>query len=185
MQRIDPISRRDKYGSRINRRHSPFFVFLVPIASILLGSILPFFLIAGDYPIIPPLGYMMLLAWRFMRPELMPVWAGIPLGLFDDIFNAEPMGWSLMTWSLTLLVFYSLDDFFPWRGFIVNWVLGAVFAVLYISFGAIVANHGIDGELLIAIIPQMLLAILAFPLFSLLVARLDELRLTRFRVRRP
>ena len=54
-----------EYESRIDRESSPARMLLVPILSVMVGSMatawLP--LIAGT-PLLPPLGLMMLLAWR-------------------------------------------------------------------------------------------------------------------------
>ena len=41
MERNDPRSRSDAYGSRINRSHSPIIANAVPWISIVIGSILP------------------------------------------------------------------------------------------------------------------------------------------------
>ena len=50
-------ARRDRYGSKINRTHSPALAYAVPGVSILLGSLLPQLPIASAVPIVPPLGF--------------------------------------------------------------------------------------------------------------------------------
>ena len=74
-----------EYESRIERYQSPLRMRAVPFLTIMAASMLtalPFF---TEGPLLPPMGLMMLLAWRLMRPGLLPVWAGLPLGLFDDV----------------------------------------------------------------------------------------------------
>ena len=70
---------------RINRAPSPFIARSVPWLSIMLASLLPAWLLIASAPVMPPIAFLMLLAWRQLRPGLLPVWAGLPLGLFDDL----------------------------------------------------------------------------------------------------
>ena len=53
----------------------------------MLGSMLTALPLVSGLPLVPPFGFLMLLAWRFVRPGLLPVWAGLPLGLWDDLFS--------------------------------------------------------------------------------------------------
>ena len=99
MERNDPRARTDAYGSRINRSHSNMLANAVPWASIMVASILPVFPIATALPVVPPLGLLMLLGWRLVRPGLLPVWAGLPLGLIDDLFSGQPFGFAMFVWS--------------------------------------------------------------------------------------
>jgi cell shape-determining protein MreD len=91
------------YESRIDREQSPLKMLIIPIASVLLGSMvtaMPFF---PDGPMLPPIGFMLFLGWRLMRPGIWPVWAGLPFGLFDDLFSGQPFGSSALLWSLSIL----------------------------------------------------------------------------------
>ena len=92
MERLNPRARSDHYGSRINRTQSPLRAGSVPYLSIMLGSLVPLLLIADVMPLLPPLGFLMLIAWRLMRPGLLPLWAGAPLGAFDDLVSGQPFG---------------------------------------------------------------------------------------------
>ena len=73
MERMNPRSRSDAYGSRINRSHSTVLANGVPYLSIMLASVLPLIVIASALPIVPPLGFLMLIGWRLVRPGLLPV----------------------------------------------------------------------------------------------------------------
>lgn len=181
MERVNPQSRRDAYGSRINRAPSPALVFAVPIVSILLGTLLPLFFITSAAPYIPPLAFMMLMGWRIIRPGIFPVWIGFPLGLFDDLFSGQPFGSAMMLWSLAMIAIEIIEARFPWRSFVQDWLTVAGFTVLYIATGALISGGDVTAPMLVALLPQAVLAIMLFPVVARIVARLDRLRLTRFR----
>ena len=92
MEQLNPQSRRDPYGSRINRRESLVLAYGLPWATILFGSLTPWLPIIAPAPVLPPFGFLLMLAWRLLRPGLLPPWAGLPLGLFDDLYSGQPMG---------------------------------------------------------------------------------------------
>ena len=181
MERIEPRARSDAYGSRINRSHSPLLANIIPWASILIASILPIFAIAAALPMVPPLGFVVLLAWRLVRPGLLPVWAGFPLGLFDDLFSGQPFGFGIMTWSMTLLIIEAIEMRWPWRAFWQDWFTAGILSLLYLFAGWFLSGASPTLPSLIALVPQIVLTILVFPVIARFVARLDELRLRRWR----
>ncbi len=181
MERNDPRSRSDAYGSRINRSHSPVVATIIPWISIPLGSILPIFVIATALPIIPPFGFLMLLAWRLVRPGLLPVWVGIPLGLFDDLFNGQPFGFAVFTWSVALLAIELIEARFPWRAFWQDWLTASILIFGYLMFGWLLSGATPNLHSLVAMVPQLVLTILLFPLAARFVSLLDRVRLTRWR----
>ncbi|OBX20822.1 rod shape-determining protein MreD [Erythrobacter sp. QSSC1-22B] len=175
---MNPKSRSDTYGRRINRSHSTVVATIVPYLSVLIASLTPMFFIATALPIIPPLGFMMLLAWRLVRPGLLPVWAGFPLGLFDDLFSGQPLGSAILLWSVAMIAIELIETRFPWRSFAQDWFTAGLILLVYVPAAMLVSG----GELtLVALGPQLMLSILVFPLFARLVARLDQMRLTRWR----
>lgn len=181
MDRIDPRSRRDRFGSRINRDQSPVLVYVVPWLSIMLASLTPFLPIISPAPVLPPFAFLMLLAWRFLRPGLLPLWAGLPLGLFDDMFSGQPLGSGILLFSLALLVVEAIDTRLPWRSFWFDWMVAALLATAYLAVAALVSGAQITGVQLTVIVPQLLLTVAPFPIIALLVAQLDRMRLTRVR----
>ncbi len=181
MDRINPKSRTDQYGRRINREESAIFAHSLPYISILLGSLIPALPVAVARPILPPLGFLMLIGWRIMRPGLLPLWAGFPLGAFDDLFSGQPFGSAILLWSLAMIVIELLESRFPWRGFWQDWFTAGLVTVVYIILSVAVSGATPNIHLLIANLPQMLLSILLYPIIARMVAWLDTLRLTRFR----
>ena len=181
MERLNPHSRSDRYGSRINRTQSPLRAGSVPYVSIMLGSVLPVLLIADVMPVMPPLGLLMLLAWRMVRPGLLPLWAGAPLGAFDDLFSGQPFGSAVLLWSLALIAIELIEARFPWRGFWQDWFTAGLAAVLVWLAGLMLSGAPVTPEMLVVALPQALLAVLLYPIVARMVASLDRFRLARAR----
>ena len=171
---------RDGFGGRINRTHSPFVARMIPWASIIIASILPIFPIMASMPLLPPVGFIVLIAWRLVRPGLLPVWAGLPLGFVDDLFSGQPFGNAMLLWSLTLIALEIFETRVPWRGFAQDWLVGSAAIAVYIIVCALIAGASVGG-LLSLLAPQLILSILLYPMFGRLVAFLDRFRLRRFR----
>lgn len=180
MERNDPRARSDAYGSRINRSHSPLLANIIPWASIILGSLLPIFAVSAALPLMPPLGFLLLIGWRLVRPGLLPVWAGFPLGLFDDLYSGQPFGFAILTWSLVLLAIELIENRWPWRVFWQDWFTAGILTILYLLVGWLLSGASPTLPSLIALVPQLVLSILLFPVIARMVARLDELRLRRW-----
>ena len=181
MERNDPRARSDAYGSRINRSHSPLLANLIPWSSILIASILPIFVVAAALPMVPPLGLLMLLSWRLVRPGLRPVWAGLPLGLVDDLFSGQPFGFAMFTWSLVMIGIELVETRLPWRAFWQDWFTAGIFIMVYILTGWLLSGGQPNLHSLIALAPQLVLTVLIFPITARLVALLDRVRLTRWK----
>jgi rod shape-determining protein MreD len=181
---IDQLSsraRQDRYGTKINRTHSPLRAYAVPWISIMLGSLLQQLPVASAVPLVPPLGFLLLLGWRLVRPGLLPVWAGFPLGLFDDLFSGQPFGSAIMLWSGTMLFLEVVETRFPWRGFFQDWVVAGLLAGWYLVIGAVVSGGEISGRMAQALVPQLLFTLVLIPVLSRIVAALDRFRLARVR----
>ena len=166
---------------RINRAPSPFIARSVPWLSIMLASLLPAWLLIASAPVMPPIAFLMLLAWRQLRPGLLPVWAGLPLGLFDDLCSGQPFGSAVLLWSAALIVLELIEARFPWRSLLLEWLVAAVLAAAYIVLCLAAANVAGAASPLQVIVPQTIVSILAYPLIGRMVAALDRIRLTPFR----
>ncbi len=181
MEQLDPRSRSDMYGRRINRAPSAWRVRVVPYAAIMLASLLPVVLIADLMPLLPPLGFLMLLAWRMVRPGIMPLWAGAPLGAFDDLVSGQPFGSAIMLWSLTMIAIELIETRFPWRDFWHDWFTAGVMTGIYWIATILLSGAPVTQEMLIVAAPQALLAVLLYPIIARMVAGLDRFRLARAR----
>jgi rod shape-determining protein MreD len=181
IEQLNPRARRDAFGSKINRDHSPLLALGLPWLSILLGSLTPLLPVIAPSPVLPPFAYLLLLAWRLMRPGLLPLWAGLPLGAFDDLYSGQPFGSGILLFSLTMIAIELLDVRFPWRSFWQDWIIATGLIAAYLLL-ALAMSGAHTGELeLVALVPQFLLSVLAFPVVARIVSLLDRLRLLRIR----
>lgn len=181
MDRLNPHARRDEYGSRIGRVHSPVLVHGIPPLTIILGSILPSLVMSSALPFVPPFGFIFLIAWRIVRPGLFPVWIGLPLGLVDDLFSGQPFGSAIFLWSIAMIAIELIEARFPWRNFIQDWLTMSGVITSYIIAAALFSGAEVTLHGVLALIPQALLSVLLFPIIARMVARLDRLRLMRIR----
>lgn len=181
METLHPKARRDPFGSKINRTHQPLLAYGLPWLSILLGSLTPWLPIIAPAPLLPPFGFMMLLAWRLLRPGLLPLWAGLPLGLFDDLYSGQPLGSGVLLFSLTLIAIELVEIRFPWRNFWLDWLTAAAILIVYLAVAAVLSGAALALVQLTVIVPQLVLSVVLFPVVARLVAQLDRLRLMRVR----
>jgi rod shape-determining protein MreD len=181
VETLNPRSRSDPFGSRINRAHSPILALGLPWFTIMLGSLTPWLPILAPAPVLPPFGFMVLLAWRLLRPGLLPLWAGMPLGMFDDLYSGQPFGSAVLLFSLTLLAVEVIEYRFPWRGFLLDWGLATIILAIYLAVAALISGARLTPVQLTVIVPQLLLSIVLYPFVAHLVALLDRLRLMRVR----
>jgi len=173
---LDPDRRK-----RINRAPSPVLAYTVPWLSVVLASAASGWITIAATPVVPPLGILMLVGWRQLRPGLLPAWAGLPLGLFDDLVSGQPAGSAVLLWSLTLLALDMIEARWPWRNFVIEWAVAAVLIALYLIAGAVIAS-GIDhAGWLPAVAAQIAMSSLGYPIAARAVARCDQLRLARLR----
>lgn len=178
---LNPHSRRDTFGSKINRAHSPALAMLTPWVLIMAGSLLPALPLVIGAPFIPPFGYMLLLAWRLIRPGLLPPWAGIPLGAFDDLYSGQPFGSAILLWSLSLIAIDYLEMRVPWRSFSMDWLTASGMMAIYLIARLVFSGTGNIPPVLLALAPQYLLSLLLYPMIGRMVALFDRLRLLRIR----
>lgn len=147
----------------------------------MVGSVLPVLFLSSSMPLIPPLGLLALLAWRLVRPGLMPVWAGLPLGAFDDLFSGQPFGSAILLWSAVMIAVEIIEERLPWRNFVQDWGIAVGLASACLVLAALVSGADWSIHALFGLWPQLLLTVLLFPIIARIVARLDRLRLTRWR----
>ena len=136
---------------------------------------------ADVMPVTPPLVFLGFLCWRMMRPGLFPLWVGVPLGAFDDLFSGQPFGSAILLWSVTMIALEIIETRFPWRGFWQDWFTAGLGILLYILAAMVVSGATVTSHLVLATVPQIIFAILLYPLFARIVAWLDRFRLSRTR----
>ena len=165
----------------INRAPMPWLASGMPWASIMLLSMLTFGPIIASAPVMPPLAFMALLGWRMLRPGFLPIWAGLPLGAWDDLYSGQPFGSGIVLWSLAMLAMDVLDERFLWRSFMQDWLAAVVLLTLYLLLASGFAGIAARYPLPLTIGPQLLITIVLFPVVNRLVAMLDRVRLVPIR----
>lgn len=163
--------------SRIGRAPSTAQRQAVPIVSTILGSLTPILPVVATAPTMPPWGLLILLAWRMLHRNLWPVWMGLPLGLFDDLFSGQPLGSSMMLWTLALLGLDLLDRRMLWRDFRQEWIIAGGLIAAVTLFQLAIAHFTGGGTSPVYLIPQIVVSALAFPLVARVCAVLDDWRL--------
>jgi rod shape-determining protein MreD len=161
----------------INREPSSILAIGVPWAAIMLGSMSPTWPLITSAPILPPLGFVLLLVWRQIRPGILPVWAGLPLGAFDDVFSGQPFGSGILLWSAAMILLEVVEARFPWRNFLFEWLVSAGFVCAYLVLCLICANWTGASAPLQVIVPQAMTSVLLIPLLARFAALLDHFRL--------
>lgn len=176
-----PVRPEDLVRNRIDRAPLPVLASGLPWASIMCVAMISFSPIIASAPVLPPLAFMMFLSWRILRPGLLPIWAGLPLGLFDDLYSGQPLGSGVLLWSLALLAMEVIDERFLWRGFLQDWLAASALITGYILISAAIAGLAAGYPLPLTTGPQLLVSIALFPVMTKAVAWLDRVRLVPLR----
>ncbi len=152
---------------------------LVPTLTVVAGILLTNWPGIVSSPLLPPLGLVMLLSWRLMRSDVWALWAGIPLGLLDDLVGGQPLGSGVAIWTAILLALDIMDRRFVWRNFWMDWGLGIIALAFALLLGGLLARAGGPADVVALLFPQWLWSSLLLPLSMQLVAALDGWRLKR------
>lgn len=145
----------------------------VPVISTMVASLAPLFPIVATQPLMPPLGLMVFLGWRLLRGNIWPMWMGLPLGLWDDLFSGQPIGTAMCGWTIVMLVLDQLDRRLPFRSHTEDWALATAAIAGHLLLALMLAG-GATSPLQLA--PQLLIAALMFPIIARMCAALDRWR---------
>jgi rod shape-determining protein MreD len=151
----------------------------VPVLTTLAAALLHLLPIVASMPVVPDFAFLVLIAWRLLRPELWSAQMALPLGLLNDLVAGHPLGQSMALWTLTFLVFDLVDSRVGWRDYWMDWLFASAAIVFYSFGGWLVARMMGSQTAFLVIAPQIVLSVLAFPLVARLVLALDRWRLSR------
>ena len=150
-----------------------------PAASVAVGSSLSVLPIVTEVGWGPDFGFLMLIAWRLLRGDVIPAWWAAPLGLLNDLITGSPVGLSIFVWTASMLLLDLGDRRTMWRDYWIEWLLAAV--LLFIGqlvrwrvdtlMGAPYEFHLIWSPWIIAV--------LTFPLAAFAASAVDRWRLGR------
>lgn len=152
---------------------------LIPVVSVMLASLAPLLPDIATAPLLPPLGFMVLLSWRLLRDDLWPVWVALPLGLFDDIFSGQPLGSAMALWTIAFLIIDVVNSQLVWRDHWQDWGIAAlaITGELVLSLGIARLTGG--AMPIVLLVPQIVVSALLFPIVARGCAFLDRLRFAR------
>lgn len=156
----------------LRRRYVPLVSTLVAIALILLP-------IVAAAPWVPNLGFLLLITWRLLRPEIWSAQVALGLGLAADLVSGAPLGQSMLLWTVAFLALDYVDSLLGVRDYWLDWALAAA-AILFHSAGvwyiALLMGSNVSFWIMV---PQLALSVLAYPIAARLVLALDRWRLAR------
>ena len=141
-----------------------------------MGSMITALPIITDYPILPPMGLLMVLAWRLIRPGFWPVWAGFPLGLIDDVFSGQPLGSAVFLWSVVFILLEVIDRKAVSRDYWQDWLIASIAIVFVLIGGMLIIDYQSNMLRLDLLLPQMLLSILLYPFVARFIGAIDNWR---------
>lgn len=153
----------------------PLQLRLVASLSVMAGSLLTIWPFIAAFPILPPAGLMMLLAWRLRRPDALPVWAPVPLGLFDDLISGQPIGSAILLWTLTFFAIDLVERRLMFRDFWQDWLVAAGGIAACLALGRLIASP-LGAHVDTVVIVQIVLSILLYPVAASLAGWLDSRR---------
>lgn len=166
-----------EYESRFDREQSMLKMLAIPVATVVMASMITALPIFTAGPLLPPFGLLMFLSWRLMRPGLLPVWSGVPFGLMDDLFSGQPFGSAGLLWSLAMLSIEVIDSRAIWRDYLQDWLVAAILIAAVLLGGLWIAGLAHAAPEPMILFPQIILSILLYPLAVRICARLDSWRL--------
>ena len=76
---------------------------IIPWLTVMAGSLVTIIPVIATIPLLPPFGFVMLLAWRLLARFAFRPWAAAPLGFFDDLVSGQPLGSAVLMWSLAFV----------------------------------------------------------------------------------
>jgi len=152
-----------------------FVPFLSTLVAILLG-LLP---IVASAPLLPDFGFLMLVTWRLLRPEIWTPRMALGLGLIADLVSGDPLGQNMLLWTTAFLALDLVDTRLGFRDYWMDWLIAAGMLIFQILGGWYIALlMGADVRIAV-MLPQIGLSVLAYPVAARIVLGLDRWRLMR------
>jgi rod shape-determining protein MreD len=149
----------------------------VPVGTTLLAILLGLLPLNTSHALLPDLGFLVLLAWRLLRPEIWLASAALGFGLFDDLVSGHPIGQSMALWTSIFLLLDLLEHRLHYKDFWFDWLYAAG-AIIFHTVGAWYIGVLMGSPSLIQqLLPQLVVTILAYPVAARLVLGLDRWRL--------
>lgn len=151
----------------------------IPVVSTVIAILLGLFPLVTTSALAPDIGFLVLLTWRLLRPEIWLASVALGFGLFDDLVSGHPLGQSMALWTMIFLALDLIEHRIQYKDFWFDWLYAAG-AILFHSAGAwyigvLMGSHAPLTQMA----PQFVVTILAYPILARLILGLDRWRLAR------
>ena len=151
----------------------------VPVLSTIAGILLSLLPIVAQTPLLPDFGFLVLITWRLLRPEIWTPQMALALGLASDLVTGHPLGQGMLIWTATFLAIDLIDSRLGFRDYWMDWLIAAG-ALIFQSVTAWYIALLMHSDVRFAVmLPQIGLAVLAYPVAARIVVSLDRWRLMR------
>ena len=163
---------------RIGQAPWPYAAY-VPAATVVAAALLSALPIVSSSGWYPDFGYLALLSWRLLRSDPWPPWWAAPLGLVNDLFTGNPIGFSVALWSATMFALDLVDRRTMWRDYWIEWGLAAVLIAIDEWLQWRLAKAAGALVPFTRMLPPLIISICVFPLSAWFASRIDAWRLGR------
>ena len=151
----------------------------VPLLSTLAAILLAQLPIVVSSPLLPDFGFLLLITWRLLRPEIWTARMALGLGLVADLVTGDPLGQNMLLWTTTFLALDLIDSRLGFRDDWMDWLIAAA-AIIFHTAGAWYIALLMGAQVRMAVMfPQIGLSVLAYPVAARIVLGLDRWRLMR------
>nr|WP_279380274.1 rod shape-determining protein MreD [Sphingosinicella soli] len=82
-------------------------------------------------PVMPNFGLLLVLLWTLYRPQQMPEWTGLPMGLVGDILLGTPVGTNGLLLPLFMILVRYADAYIRRPNWIGDWLFGIPMLFVY------------------------------------------------------
>jgi rod shape-determining protein MreD len=147
----------------------------IPWATVMAGSLVTIIPVVASLPLLPPMGLLMLLAWRLLARFALRPWAAAPLGLFDDLVSGQPLGCAVLLWSLCFLAIDLVEHRLVFRDFWQDWLIASGAIASCLAVGRLLALP-ISAPVDTVLLAQVVISIMLFPFAARIVAWIDRKR---------
>nr|WP_211368814.1 MULTISPECIES: rod shape-determining protein MreD [Sphingomonas] len=147
----------------------------LPWITVMAGSLVTILPAIATFPVLPPFGLLMLLAWRLLARFALRPWAAAPLGAFDDLASGQPLGSAVLLWSATFLAIELIEQRLVFRDFWQDWLIAAGGIAFCLVMGRLIAVP-LGAQVDTVLVAQIVMTIMLFPLAARTVAWIDRKR---------
>lgn len=151
----------------------------VPVLSTLAATLLALLPVIVQAPLLPDFGFLLLITWRLLRPEIWTPQMALALGLASDLVTGHPLGQGMLVWTAAFLAIDLIDRRLGFRDYWMDWLIAAG-ALIFQSVAAWYIALLMHSDIRFAVmLPQIGLSVLAYPVAARIVVGLDRWRLMR------